>query len=35
MELMTILLAAEWVEEVRPDRVVIGSDTFAALVSLN
>lgn len=35
MELLTILLAAEWVEVGRPDRVVICSDTCAALMTLN
>ena len=35
MELLAILLAAQWVEEVRPDRVVICSDSCAALMSLN
>ena len=34
-ELLVILLAPEWVEEVRPDRVVICSDTCTALMSLN
>jgi hypothetical protein len=32
-ELMTILLALQWVEEVKPDRVVICSDSCAVLVS--
>jgi hypothetical protein len=35
MGLLAIHLAAEWVEEVRPDREVIFSDSCAALMSLN
>ena len=35
MELLAILLAAVCVEEVRPDRVVICSDSCAALMNLN
>ena len=33
-ELMAILLALQWVEEVKPDRVVICSDSCAVLMSL-
>jgi hypothetical protein len=33
--LLAILLTEEWVEEVRPDRVVICSDSCAALMTLN
>jgi hypothetical protein len=34
MELKAILLAAEWVEEVRPDRVVTCPDSCTAVMSL-
>jgi ribonuclease HI len=33
-ELMAILLAFQWVEEVKPDRVVICSDSCAVLMSI-
>ena len=33
-ELMTILLALQWVDEVNPDRIVICSDSCAVLMSL-
>ena len=34
-EMMAMVIALQWVEDIRPERVVIASDSCAALMSLN